>query len=127
MFEPAGLLGREVGVERPVLQRLPVQPGDARVECLTVVVGHHPCRERTIERRACPLPGVVINPEGTVAGMSCAENGCIAERTDGVHQGFSLGGNLQLIGYGTGFWRAWWNRCIYQKGEFEAFKKNFYK
>ena len=19
---------------------------------------------------------------------------------------------IQLIGYGTGFWRAWWNRCI---------------
>lgn len=34
---------------------------------------------------------------------------------------------IQLIGYGTGFWRAWWNRCIYQEGEFEAFKKNFYK
>lgn len=34
---------------------------------------------------------------------------------------------IQLIGYGTGFWRAWWNRCICQKGEFEAFKKNFYK
>lgn len=33
----------------------------------------------------------------------------------------------QLIGYGTGFWRAWWNRCIQGKGEFEAFKKNFYK
>lgn len=34
---------------------------------------------------------------------------------------------IQLIGYGTGFWRAWWNRCICQKGEFEAFKKNLYK
>lgn len=34
---------------------------------------------------------------------------------------------IQLIGYGTGFWRAWWNRCIRGKGEFEAFKKNFYK
>lgn len=34
---------------------------------------------------------------------------------------------IQIIGYGTGFWRAWWNRCICQKGEFEAFKKNFYK
>lgn len=33
---------------------------------------------------------------------------------------------IQLIGYGTGFWRAWWNRCIRGKGEFEAFKKNFY-
>ena len=34
---------------------------------------------------------------------------------------------IQLIGYGTGFLRAWWNRCIRGKDEFEAFKKNFYK
>ena len=34
---------------------------------------------------------------------------------------------IQLIGYGTGFWRAWWNRCVCHKEEFEAFKKNFYK
>ena len=34
---------------------------------------------------------------------------------------------IQLVGYGTGFWRAWWNRCICGKDEFEAFKKNFYK
>lgn len=34
---------------------------------------------------------------------------------------------IQLIGYGTGFWRAWWSRCICGKDEFEAFKKNFYK
>ena len=33
----------------------------------------------------------------------------------------------QLIGYGTGFWRAWWQRCIRGKDEFEAFQKNFYK
>ena len=37
------------------------------------------------------------------------------------------GAFIQLIGYGTGFWRAWWNRCICGKDEFEAFKKNFYK
>ena len=34
---------------------------------------------------------------------------------------------VQLIGYGTGFWRAWWRRCVRGKDEFEAFKKNFYK
>lgn len=34
---------------------------------------------------------------------------------------------IQLIGYGTGFWRAWWQRCIRGRDEFEAFKKNFYK
>ena len=34
---------------------------------------------------------------------------------------------VQLVGYGTGFLRAFWERCILGKGEFEAFKKNFYK
>lgn len=34
---------------------------------------------------------------------------------------------IQLVGYGTGFWRAWWQRCILKRGEFEAFQKNFYK
>ncbi|WP_455592461.1 glycosyltransferase [Bacteroides sp.] len=34
---------------------------------------------------------------------------------------------IQLIGYGTGFWRAWWQRCVLGRNEFEAFKKNFYK
>ena len=34
---------------------------------------------------------------------------------------------VQLIGYGTGFWRAWWERCVLGRDEFEAFKKNFYK
>lgn len=34
---------------------------------------------------------------------------------------------VQLTGYGSGFWRAWWKRCVLKKGEFEAFKKNFYR
>lgn len=35
---------------------------------------------------------------------------------------------IQLIGYGTGFWRAWWSRCVWgKKEEMEAFKKNFYQ
>ena len=34
---------------------------------------------------------------------------------------------VQLIGYGTGFLRAWWQRCVRGKDEFEAFKNNFYK
>ncbi len=34
---------------------------------------------------------------------------------------------VQLVGYGTGFLRAWWNRCLLGYGEFEAFKRNFYK
>ena len=34
---------------------------------------------------------------------------------------------IQLTGYGTGFLRAWWKRCVLQKDEFAAFEKNFYK
>jgi glycosyltransferase involved in cell wall biosynthesis len=34
---------------------------------------------------------------------------------------------IQLIGYGTGFLYAWWRRCVLRKGEFEAFRNNFYK
>lgn len=34
---------------------------------------------------------------------------------------------FQLIGYGSGFIRAWWKRIILGKDEFKAFEKNFYK
>ena len=34
---------------------------------------------------------------------------------------------IQLTGYGTGFLRAWWQRCVLGGDEFEAFKRNFYK
>lgn len=34
---------------------------------------------------------------------------------------------VQLTGYGTGFLRAWWQRCVLRKDEFEAFKNSFYK
>lgn len=34
---------------------------------------------------------------------------------------------IQLTGYGSGFLRAWWKRCVCGKDEFSAFQKNFYK
>lgn len=34
---------------------------------------------------------------------------------------------IQLVGYGTGFLRSWWQRCVLGRDEFEAFKSNFYK
>lgn len=34
---------------------------------------------------------------------------------------------VQLLGYGSGFLCAWWRRVVCCQGEFEAFKKNFYK
>lgn len=39
-----------------------------------------------------------------------------------------LASYIQLIGYGTGFLRAWWLRCICGRDEeLQAFKDNFYK
>lgn len=34
---------------------------------------------------------------------------------------------IQLTGYGTGFIKAWWRRCVLGKPEFEAYRENFYK
>lgn len=34
---------------------------------------------------------------------------------------------VQLLGYGSGFLIACWNRCILKKGTFTAFEKNFYE
>ena len=32
----------------------------------------------------------------------------------------------QLMGYGLGFLKAWWKRCVLGQDEFHAFEKNFY-
>lgn len=34
---------------------------------------------------------------------------------------------IQLTGYGSGFIRAWWRRCVLGMDEFSAFEKTFYK
>lgn len=34
---------------------------------------------------------------------------------------------VQLMGYGCGFIKAWWKRCVLGKDEFSAFEKTFYK
>ena len=33
---------------------------------------------------------------------------------------------VQLFGYGFGFLKAWWERCVMNRGEFAAYEKNFY-
>lgn len=34
---------------------------------------------------------------------------------------------VQLGGYGMGFIKAWWTRCMMGRDEFSAFEKTFYK
>lgn len=50
-----------------------------------------------------------------------------AERSVEVGGRAILASFVQLTGYGTGFLRAFWLRCILGRGEFEAFRHNFYK
>ena len=50
-----------------------------------------------------------------------------AERSGEVGGRAILASFVQLTGYGTGFLRAFWLRCILGRGEFEAFRHNFYK
>ena len=50
-----------------------------------------------------------------------------AERSPGVGLRAIAAAYVQLTGYGSGFVRAWWRRCVLGHGEFDAFKKNFYK
>ena len=33
---------------------------------------------------------------------------------------------VQLFGYGLGFIKAWWERCVLNRGEFAAYETNFY-
>ena len=50
-----------------------------------------------------------------------------AEHSAGVGLRAVAAAYVQLLGYGSGFVRAWWRRCVLGKDEFEAFSKNFYK
>ena len=58
-----------------------------------------------------------------VIGLDAAR----AERSPGVGLRAIAAAYVQLTGYGSGFVRAWWRRCVLGHGEFDAFKKNFYK
>ncbi len=51
----------------------------------------------------------------------------MAEKSVGVGLRAVAAAFVQLTGYGSGFLRAWWRRCVLGRDEFEAFSKNFYK
>lgn len=67
-----------------------------------------------------------LTPLAAYAVLVCADS-AIRNRSLRIGAYSVAAAFIQLIGYGTGFWRAWWSRCVLGKGAFEAFKKNFYK
>ena len=74
----------------------------------------------------CPHWWVMLLPFALFAIIICAD-ATRAERSLGVGLRAVAASFIQLWGYGSGFWRAWWRRCVLGKGEFDAFRNNFYK
>ena len=74
----------------------------------------------------CPHWWVCLTPFVLFALIICADATRTA-RSLSVGLRAVAAAYVQLLGYGTGFIRAFWRRCVLGKGEFEAFKKNFYK
>lgn len=74
----------------------------------------------------CPYAWIHLVPLALFSLIILAD-ASIAEKSLGVGLRAILAAFVQLIGYGSGFLRAAWQRCILGRGEFEAFKKNFYQ
>lgn len=74
----------------------------------------------------CPHWWVMLLPFVLFALIIFVDSAC-KERSLGVGMRAVAAAYTQLWGYGTGFWRAWWRRCVMGKGEFDAFRENFYK
>lgn len=82
--------------------RFPCDAGDAGVDGLTVVILACPPGEFAIIGRSAPFSGRGIDPERSVSCMSGSENGCVAERGDGVYDTFALCRYFQFVGNGRG-------------------------
>ncbi len=74
----------------------------------------------------CPHWWALLLPFALFAGLILAD-AALAEKSLGVGLRAVAASYVQLWGYGSGFLRAWWQRCVLGRDEFEAFKKNFYK
>ena len=76
---------------------------------------------------ACaPLWPWTLLPLGLYALLT-GTDAALRERSAGVGVRAVAASFVQLWGYGSGFLRAWWQRCVMGRGEFDAFSKNFYQ
>ena len=74
----------------------------------------------------CPHWWVMLLPFALFA-LIIFVDASLQARSLGVGARAIVASYVQLWGYGSGFCVAWWKRCVRNEGEFEAFKKNFYK
>ena len=80
-----------------------------------------------LDGSAIPLLGCIGCSPLLLFSLIIFVDASLAERSMGVGLRAVAASYVQLTGYGSGFLRAWWERCVLGRGEFEAFKKNFYK
>ena len=74
----------------------------------------------------CPHWWAPLLPLLLFALLICCD-AAMQEKSIGVGLRAVAAAYVQLLGYGSGFIRAWWQRCVLGRGEFDAFRKNFYK
>lgn len=76
---------------------------------------------------ASPFCPWTLAPLAFYALVVCVDSG-IRNRSPRIGIYSIAAAFVQLLGYGSGFWRAWWQRCVLQREEeTQAFRKNFYK
>lgn len=76
---------------------------------------------------ASPFCPRTLAPLGLYALLVCVDSG-LRNRSPRIGLYSIAAAFVQLLGYGSGFWRAWWQRCVLRREEeTQAFRKNFYK
>lgn len=76
---------------------------------------------------ASPFCPWTLAPLGLYALLVCVDSG-LRNRSLRIGLYSIAAAFVQLLGYGSGFWRAWWQRCVLRREEeTQAFRKNFYK
>ncbi|MBP3774557.1 MAG: glycosyltransferase [Bacteroidaceae bacterium] len=78
--------------------------------------------------RACgrTLLGAALLPLILFSLLVCIDSAC-RNRSLKIGLLSIVASFVQLTGYGSGFLRAWWQRCVRGRGEFEAFEQTFYQ
>ena len=131
----------EPAINAQALDYLYALSGEAGAE-MCVMTSNVPVTAIANYAADCGARHVIMGGGGQACGIACMVGGLAPlllfsliifadaarrERSIGVGLLAVAAAFVQLTGYGTGFLRAWWQRCVLGRGEFEAFRKNFYK
>ena len=83
------------------------------------------CLLSTVAGSLLPALGIFGSSPLLLFSLIIFVDASIAEHSMGVGLRAVAASFVQLTGYGTGFLRAWWERCVLGRGEFEALRRIF--